>query len=125
MRFSVLFLLIDNDRIIIQARQRYGIRDFELEPLDGFESFMYLFRKGDAEFILRIAHSLRRSANMIRGELDWINHLHHGGVSAARAVTSVNNKLVEVSADGQGGQFLATAFVKAPGSPPGGLPRPS
>ena len=29
--------------------------------LDGFESFMYEFERGEGEYILRIGHSLRRS----------------------------------------------------------------
>jgi len=42
-----------------------------------------------------------------------------GGARVARAIESQKGKLVEVVDDGVGGQFLATAFVKAPGKPPG------
>ncbi|MFQ5420874.1 MAG: phosphotransferase enzyme family protein, partial [Anaerolineae bacterium] len=65
--------------------------------------------------ILRLAHSKRRTANLIRGEVDWINTLAAGGAGVARAVMSANGELVEAIDDGLGGQFLATAFVKAPG----------
>jgi Ser/Thr protein kinase RdoA (MazF antagonist) len=110
-----------NDNILHQVQQRYDISNFEIEPLHGFESFLYVFRKNDSELVLRITHSLRRSVNLIRGEVDWINYLYQGGVNVARAVPSADGNLVEIFDDDQGGQFLAAAFVKAPGNPPGPL----
>ena len=86
--------------------------------LDGFESFMYEFERDDGEYILRIGHSLRRSIPMIQGEVNWINYLAAGGVPAARAILSENDRLVELIDDGQGEYFLATAFVKARGGHP-------
>jgi len=74
---------------------------------------------------LRISHSLRRSAALIQGEVDWINYLAAGGVAVARAVLSVRGQLVEEIDDGAGGQFLATAFVKAEGQPPWDLWTPT
>ena len=56
--------------------------------------------------------------NLISGEVDWINYLARGGASVAKAVDSEQGNLVEPIDDGQGGQFLATAFVRAPGGPP-------
>jgi Ser/Thr protein kinase RdoA (MazF antagonist) len=87
----------------------------KLQLLDGFESFIYEFARPDGEFILRIGHSDRRSPDLIRGEVDWINYLAQGGVTVARAVLSQTGKLVEPIEDGHGGQFLCTAFVKARG----------
>jgi amicoumacin kinase len=104
-----------NDEILHQARQRYSIAAADIQLLDGFESFIYAFTKGDEDYILRIGHSLRRSPDLIRGEVDWINYLAAGGASVAQAVLSDNGSLVELIDDGQGGQFLATAFVRAPG----------
>jgi len=49
--------------------------------------------------------------------VDWINYLAQGGASVSRAIYSQSGNLVEAIDDGQGGQFLATAFVKAPGVP--------
>ena len=57
---------------------------------------------------------------LIRGEVDWINYLAAGGAGVARAVVSQRGELVESIADGQGGAFLATAFVKARGETPRG-----
>jgi amicoumacin kinase len=98
--------------------QRYGISNGQIRPLDAFESFIYEFNRGPDAFILRISHSLRRSENLIRGEVDWTNHLATGGVSVARAIASATGQWVEAIEDGLGGQFLATAFVKARGGSP-------
>ena len=107
-----------NDTILQEAMRRYDIVPDRIRLLDGFESFMYEFERGQAAYILRIGHSLRRSIPMIQGEVNWINYLAAGGVPAARAILSENGKLVELIDDGQGEHFLATAFVKARGGHP-------
>ncbi|NKQ35798.1 MAG: phosphotransferase [Chloroflexi bacterium] len=94
---------------------RFGISPGRIRTLDGFESFIYEFVKDGRAYILRIGHSLRRTPELIHGEVDWINYLAAGGAGVASAVLSENGKLVELIADGRGGQFLATAFVKAKG----------
>jgi Ser/Thr protein kinase RdoA (MazF antagonist) len=105
-----------NDEILHAAMQRYHIGLAQIKSLDGFESFIYQFHRPDGNFILRIGHSSRRSPDLIRGEVDWINYLSAGGASVARAILSENGRLVEEIADGQGDEFLCTAFVHAPGS---------
>jgi Ser/Thr protein kinase RdoA (MazF antagonist) len=107
-----------NDGVLESAMRRYGIAPGHIRLLDGFESFMFQFERGHREYILRIAHSLRRSEALILGEADWINYLVSGGASAARAIPSLRDRLVESVEDGQGGHFLATAFDKALGRPP-------
>lgn len=97
------------------AMRFYDIPTGQIEELDGFESFIYKFRRPDGPFILRIGHSERRSPNLIRGEVDWINYLAAGGASVAKAILSANGNLVEAVEDGQGGEFLCAAFVHAPG----------
>lgn len=104
-----------NDDILQNAMQRYNISTGKIELLDGFESFIYRFWRPGGQFILRIGHSERRSPNLIRGEVDWINYLAAGGASVARAVLSEYGSLVETVGDGQGGEFLCTAFMHAPG----------
>ena len=105
-----------NESILDEARRRYGIVPDRLRFLDGFESFMIEFWRADGNFILRIGHSQRRSEALIRGEVDWINYLAAHGASVSRAIHSQAGNLVEKIDDGQGGHFLATAFVKAPGA---------
>ncbi|MCU0487277.1 MAG: phosphotransferase [Anaerolineales bacterium] len=109
-----------NDKILEDACQRYGIAPGHIHLLDGFESFMYEFDRPDGDFILRIGHSFRRTPELIRGEVDWLNYLAAGGAGVARAVFSQEGELVEQIPDGMGEQFLATAFVKACGKPPRG-----
>jgi amicoumacin kinase len=108
-----------NDAVLHEARRRFAIAPEAIQLLDGFESFIYAFTRPDGAYILRIGHSLRRSPELIRGEVDWINYLAAGGAGVARAVLSDNGELVELIEDGQGGRFLATAFVRAPGGPVG------
>jgi amicoumacin kinase len=104
-----------NDSILQTAMRCYDIQADKIELLDGFESFIYKFQRPDGQFILRIGHSDRRSPDLIRGEIDWINYLAAGGASVARAILSESGNLVEPVEDGQGGEFLCTAFVHAPG----------
>ena len=107
-----------SEDILRAAKRSYGIvQDRALAPR-GFESFIYPYRRGGEAFVLRLAHSRRRSENLILGEIDWMNHLAAGGASVARVIASENGRLVEPIADGYGDYFLATAFVKAKGRPP-------
>lgn len=107
-----------NETILQEAMRRFGIAAGDIALLDGFESFMYAFTRQGADYVLRIGHSFRRSQALIQGEVDWLNYLAAGGASVAGAALSQGGNLVEAIDDGQGGQFLATAFVKAPGRPP-------
>jgi len=105
------------DSILHEAMRRYGITPDHIRLLDGFESFIYEFERDGGEYILRIGHSLRRTIELIQGEVSWINHLAQGGAGVSRAILSLNGQLVEAIDDEGGGQFLATAFVKAQGRP--------
>ena len=107
-----------NDSILQEAMRRYGIAKDQIKSPEAFESFIYEFERDGSGYILRIGHSIRKSEALIQGEVDWINYLARGGVSVARAIPSESGQLVEVIDDGQGGQFLATAFVRATGQPP-------
>ena len=106
-----------NDAVLNDVISRYGIDSHQIRPLDGFESFMYEFQRDGNGYILRVGHSLRRSPDMIWGEVDWINYLAAGGAGVSRAINSADGNLVEVVDDGYGGAFLATAFEKAAGRP--------
>lgn len=107
-----------SDDILQEAMRRYDIAPGDIDQGDGFESFIYRFTRGGERFILRVTHTMRRTTEMIRGEVDWINYLAAGGASVARAALSARGELVEEIDDGQGGRFLATAFAHAPGKPP-------
>ncbi len=106
-----------NNHILQQAITRYGIANGDIQLLDGFESFIYEFTRTGEAGILRIGHSLRRTPQLIQAEVDWINYLAQGGAGVAKALFSAQGNLVEAVDDSQGGQFLVTAFAKAPGGP--------
>ena len=108
-----------NEAILKEASARYGIKCDQLEKLGGFESYIFKYSLNDAGYILRIAHSLRRSEKLIKAEVEWIRYLASNGVSVADGILSVNGNLVESVDDGHGGHFLATAFREVKGKPPG------
>jgi Ser/Thr protein kinase RdoA (MazF antagonist) len=107
-----------SDAILHEAMARYDIAADAIEPRGGFESYIYHYQSDDGPAILRVTHSLRRSADQIHGEVDWINYLAAGGATVAGARLSARGELVEEIDDRQGGRFLATAFAYAPGRPP-------
>jgi len=104
-----------SEKILDQALERYSIKKENTSALGGFESYIYAINRGAEQGILRIAHSIRRSPDLIRGELDWINYLYRGGVGVARPWKSDRGEWVELIDDGAGGFFLASAFEKARG----------
>jgi Ser/Thr protein kinase RdoA (MazF antagonist) len=108
-----------NQEILHQIMGAFQISDEHIQLLDGFESFIYEFQRADQNYILRIGHSSRRPENLIRGEVDWINYLHHGGAGVSQAILAESGELVLPVEDGSSEFFLATAFEKAPGGPPG------
>lgn len=108
-----------SQEILAEAAGRFGVALEQVTALGGFESFIYAFTQEGQAYILRIGHSERRSIPLIRGEVDWINFLADGGAAASRAVLSRQGNLVELIGDGHGAHFLATAFERAPGRPPG------
>jgi Ser/Thr protein kinase RdoA (MazF antagonist) len=107
-----------NDDILNQAMDQFGIDLDKIKLLDGFESFIYEFSRQDGDFILRVGHSLRRTQELILGEVDWINFLAAGGAGVARAILSDAGRLVEFVDDGYGDCFMVTAFEKADGGSP-------
>jgi amicoumacin kinase len=107
-----------NQNVLEAALRRYRIPMIDATVLDGFESFIFNVRLDGCEYILRIGHSFRRSADLIQGEAEFINHLRSGGLSVPRVLPSSNHLLVEAIEAQDGSFFLTTLFEKAPGHPP-------
>lgn len=103
--------------ILEQALAAYEIDKKDVQELDGFESYIYEFQGAEVPGILRVSHSIRRDPDMIRAELDWIDHLHRHGVGVSRPLLSRHGNWVESLDDGHGGYFLTAAFEKAAGEP--------
>ena len=106
------------DCILTEAAKRYGITKDRVRLLDGFESFIYEYERGEQAYILRISHSLHRTSDLIHGEIEWMNHLADNGVPAARAVPSEYGNLVEPIEVEDGSHFTAVSFERASGRHP-------
>jgi Ser/Thr protein kinase RdoA (MazF antagonist) len=106
-----------SDLILAQALAAYGINKDGIKELDGFESYIYEFQSPDTPGILRVSHSIRRTLNWIRAELDWIDFLYRHGVGVSQPLRSVDGNWVESLEDGKDGYFLTSAFEKAQGEP--------
>ncbi|WP_314589879.1 phosphotransferase [Paenibacillus terrigena] len=103
-----------SDQILHDAARRYGVEPEEVRSLGGFESFVYEYTKQGEDYVLKITHTLRRSVNYIRGEIEWVNYLADQGIKGSRVVPSEQGNLVEEIAADQG-SFLAIVYVKARG----------
>jgi Ser/Thr protein kinase RdoA (MazF antagonist) len=107
-----------DDAILEEALARYGVAKENVRLLDGFESFIYEYEKSGQGYILRVSHSLHRTSDHTRGEIEWVNYLADGGVPAARAVPSERGNLVESIDVKDGSHFTAVSFERAPGHHP-------
>lgn len=103
-----------NDAILEEAIRRFGISRDQVRDIGGFESYVYEYCKKQLPYILRISHSLRRSVDQIRGEVEWINYLKDHGLNLSRAILSEAGRLVEVIGEPDS-YFSAVSFEKAPG----------
>lgn len=102
---------------LTEAAAYWGGKGEDLELLGEVENFVYGFRPSEMDLILRLTHSSHRTPDQVRGELDWMDHLHRHGVNVARPILSSNQRFVEVI-PARGSKFIATAFERAPGVPP-------
>jgi len=103
-----------SEEILKEAMQRYSINAETIRSIGGFESFVYEYEKNNVCYILKITHTIRRTKNYIRGELEFINYLSNEGIAVSNAIPSTIGNLIEEipSVDGS---FLAISYEKAPG----------
>lgn len=104
-----------SDEIKDEAAARFGTKKEDLKLLGDAENFVYSFPYDGEERILRVTHSSHRTANQIKGEIDWLNYLADRGVPAAREYDSPQGNLVEVIDAGDGSYFMTVSFQMAPG----------
>ncbi len=93
----------------------YGIKPKQLSFLGGFDSLVFTFERSERRYVLRILQDPRRQKSLVRGELDWVQHLIRNGVPAMRPILSDMGNLIEIVPDSHGGNFLCVAFERAQG----------
>jgi Ser/Thr protein kinase RdoA (MazF antagonist) len=108
-------LFDDNkDTIMKQATNLFGIAPAELKRLGAFESIVFEFDRDGRSCILKLTHSLHRSVDAVRGELEWVDHLVANGVSCSPVILSSCGNIVErIEIDDS--YYIAYGFEKAPG----------
>ena len=105
-------------KILSECLASFTIAPENAQILDSFESYIYNVQKEGRDYILRIGHDSRRTADLVQAESEFLNHLSQGGLSVPRVLPSENGRLVEQIAAADGSHFLGTLFTKAPGHPP-------
>jgi amicoumacin kinase len=103
------------DAIKAEALRRFAIKEDELKPLGGFESFLYEYPRDGESAVLRVSHTARYSLLPMLGELDFLRYLRQHGANVAAPLPSPTGSWLEAIDDGHGEQFLVTAFEKAAG----------
>ncbi|MCD4752750.1 MAG: phosphotransferase [Anaerolineaceae bacterium] len=106
--------------ILQEVVKRFGIKTINLELLDGFESYIYSFRKDGQSYILRIGHNMHRDPDAVQGEAEFIEYLAKNGIRVGRPVRELSGSLIEI-VPAQEGDFSAVVFEKVPGNPPNGM----
>lgn len=105
-----------NDEILVEAARRYGANPEALTELEGFENYIYEYAHQGQDYILRIGHSLRRTAPYTMGEIEWLNYLADHGAPVARAIRSLDGRWLETIPSGESaGYFVVTSFERAAG----------
>lgn len=101
-----------DDAVAREACRRFGFE--HCKSVGGFESYVYKCRQDGHRFLRKITHTLRRTPEYIRGELEYVGYLADRGVPTSRAVEPRSGELVE-AIDARRGQFLAYAFERSQG----------
>lgn len=100
--------------VLAEACKRYGIEPDQATPLGGFESYVFKCDGPDGPFILKITHTLRRTAAYLLAELDWLDFLMREGLPVAGPMRSRAGRLLEQMPDDEHA-WLVTAYAVAPG----------
>lgn len=102
--------------ILNDLAKTYHITTSELKYVDSFESFLYRYQKNSKNYYLRISHSQRREPDQIRGELDWIQHLHQFHLPIIEvAPTPTGEQMVIIPID-DNNFFTAVSFKEVKGT---------
>jgi len=103
------------DDLLELAGKFYNVKLEELQYHGGFENFIYVFKKDNTEYILRLVHSDHRIYQHVIAEIEFIDYLAHHGACVSTVVKSVNDKIVEKIKINKTEYFTVTVFVRGLG----------
>jgi Ser/Thr protein kinase RdoA (MazF antagonist) len=109
-----------SNHVLKEASKLYGFNAADLNKLGSFESFVFEYQQAGQTYILKVIPLSHRQLGLVQGELEWINYLVEGGVSASPPVTSGTGSCVEVvragnQDDGDREDYIIVVFEKAAG----------
>lgn len=105
-----------NEGVIKQAAKLYDIEFDCIKYHGGFENFIYMFNKGEQEFVLRFVHSDHKIYNYVLAELEFIDYLDKHGACVSTVIESVNNEIVEKIKINENDYFSASVFTRGKGN---------
>ncbi|WGV60440.1 hypothetical protein QIH01_04730 [Brevibacillus brevis] len=106
-----------NENILLEVLKRYDVDRDKVIFIGGLDSYVYEFSKNGNDYILKITHSIRRSANYILGEIDWLNFMGDNGLAVSRAIPSIFGNFVETFGDNES-YYISILYEKAHGHLP-------
>lgn len=92
----------------------FGVPVSKLTFLGAWQNFIYEYQSGNQSFILRFTPSSHRSADAVRGELDWILYLAENVMSVSKPIRSREGNWTETVHAGEC-SFTVASFEKAEG----------
>jgi Ser/Thr protein kinase RdoA (MazF antagonist) len=104
-----------NDEILIKACNLYEISLEQLNELNGFENFVYDFRKDNVDYVLRLVHSDHRTYDLVLAEIEFIDFLDKHSAYVSTVFKSINNQVVEKVYINDRDYFSVSVFVKGQG----------
>jgi Ser/Thr protein kinase RdoA (MazF antagonist) len=105
-----------NESVLNRASKMYALSIEDLNALNGFENFVYEFKKDNRDYVLRLVHSDHRNYDLVLAEIEFIDHLDKHGAYVSTVYKSINNQIVEKVYINEKDYFSVTAFVKGQGS---------
>lgn len=109
--------LLFNQDVLKEAGKKFGVKLEELYEVGGFENFIYGYKKGGDEFILRISHSSHRTFDQLLSELDFVHFLAENHANVSIPVQSVDHHLIE-KVELKDSYFTVSSYIKALGERP-------
>jgi Ser/Thr protein kinase RdoA (MazF antagonist) len=92
----------------------YGVTSEDLRFVTQVQNFIFAYRRGDQELILRLTPETHRSREQVMAEVGWVNDLAARGVPVAAPVPSLDGSFCQFVETNEG-KVTAVCFEKAKG----------